>query len=62
MCCQSPHHPINHVCSGMSMLNCGCGCLGKENTQRNLENYREYLKQELDSVERMIPSDPDTDT
>jgi len=46
---------------GMTITDCGCGCLGKGQTPQNLENYRQYLKQELASVEDRIRTKPDKD-
>jgi hypothetical protein len=39
---------------GVFAATCGCGCIGSEQTAWHLENYRDYLKAELASVEKQI--------
>ncbi len=35
-------------------MQCGCGCLGKEQTAVMLDRYREHLKAELKHIETRI--------
>ena len=54
MCCPTNHQSFRQFPMGVPVVNCGCGCVGKEQTVWSLENYREHLKAELASVERQI--------
>ena len=54
MCCPNPHQSPGRFAMGMSGPTCGCGCIGRDKTIRHLENYRDFLKVELASVEKQI--------
>jgi hypothetical protein len=54
MCCSNPHQFPGRFAMGMFAATCGCGCIGSEQTAWHLENYRDYLKAELASVEKQI--------
>jgi hypothetical protein len=44
----------------MIPANCGCGYIGREQSTRHLEHYKEHLKTELASVEKRIQTIQDT--
>jgi hypothetical protein len=54
--CRFPatHQTIGANTMRMPVFNCGCGCLGKEQTVLQLENYRDHLKAELTAVEKQL--------
>lgn len=54
MCCPNPHQYPGRFAMGMLTATCGCGCMGREHPSWHLENYKEYLKAELASVEKQI--------
>jgi len=59
MCCNNLSTPVRgHFppvsFTGAQHADCGCGCIGKEQSVSYLENYQEHLKAELKSVERQI--------
>jgi hypothetical protein len=54
MCCQTTHHAASPHCTCQPMAGCGCGCMGRDQSVRNLETYREHLKVQLASVEKQI--------
>lgn len=59
MCCTvAPKSTHNHLqatpCIGLTPGNCGCGCIGQNQTVLRLERYQEHLKAELKSVERQM--------
>lgn len=54
MCCTTPHHHPGHFSMATQPAVCGCGCIGREPSDWHLENYKTYLKAELESVEKQI--------
>lgn len=54
MCCQNTNPSTGRFVTGMYASACGCGCMGREPNAWQLENYKEYLKAELASVEKQI--------
>lgn len=59
MCCEvTPNPTQNHLQAmpwvGLRSGNCGCGCMGKDQTALHLKRYQDHLKAELKSVERQI--------
>ena len=54
MCYPTTCQPISRNCMGMPAANCGCGCVGTEQTVLKLENCREHLKEQLVLIEKLI--------
>ncbi len=60
MCCSNPHQHPGPFAMGMHTATCGCGCIGREQPGWHLENYKSFLKAELESVEKRIHAIQDT--
>ena len=54
MCCQTTSPVISHHCMCLPLAGCGCGCIGREQTDGSLESVRDHLKVQLSSVEQQI--------
>ncbi len=59
MCCTDQPNTVPRTPFAMAggytfPLQCGCGCIGKEQTAMRLNRYREHLKAELKHIETQI--------